>query len=91
MRSNLEKCNTCYHKYHKKWEAGICDYYDKCEDNAMYKRYTNADAIRQMSDEEIAGVLCGMTDCKTCCARHICETHCKPKRTGFEIWVAQEN
>lgn len=86
MRSDLEKCKTCYHKYHRKWEAGICDYYDKCEDNAMYKRYTNGDRIRQADDSELQRFLCEISDCGNCFVDSLCYLG----HNGYKYWLRKE-
>lgn len=86
--NDLEKCKTCYHKYHRKWEAGICDYYYyECENNSKHKRYTNADAIRQMSDEELTEMLCNNTSgCDVC----IMDSECRVGHNGFYNWLHKE-
>ena len=47
---------------------------------------TRAEAIRQMTDEEIATFLCSISDCQTCVAQDTCSYGHK----GYKDWVQEE-
>lgn len=47
---------------------------------------TNADKIRQMSDEELAKWLCSLSRCNDCIAAEYCYT----RHTGFINWLRKE-
>ena len=47
---------------------------------------TNADKIRQMSDEELAKLLCSLCRCTECKAVEYCYT----EHTGFVDWLKRE-
>lgn len=50
---------------------------------------TNADIIRQMSDEELAKFLCDRTECHLCEADDYCTTKDDPSN-GILKWLKQE-
>ena len=50
------------------------------------QKITNADIIRQMSDEELARMFCTNTQCSKC----ICESYCGHDGNGFLIWLKKE-
>ncbi len=47
---------------------------------------TNADKIRQMSDEELVELLCSLCRCQDCIAIEYCYTG----HTGFVDWLRKE-
>lgn len=78
-------CNIC-----KEYQSGIaCTY---CDDGSEFERMNNADRIRSMSDEELAGFLDefdSVSGCDMCSVRGNChaESNCIE---GFLGWLKSE-
>lgn len=46
----------------------------------------NFEQIKKMNEEELADLLCGLTDCNKC----IMQDECTPFPTGYMIWLKEE-
>lgn len=89
MMIDLKKCETCFHKYHTKYEEWFCEHFLECEMNDHYKPYTNGDMIRQMDDEQLAKFLCNFEFCVRDGEPCVAEKYCHMGHVGFLDWVKE--
>ena len=78
-------------------KADSCEQADRVEDyciNHEERPMTNADRIRQMSDEELARFINFHTDCENCPAARVCEDNYALSSdvcmAGIQKWLKQE-
>lgn len=64
-RTDIKCCTTCARN------GATCNVWHKCgEDCKEYKKQTNADRIRNMTDEELAEFINRKIACDCCSAKH---------------------
>ena len=70
--AEFESCDKCKHgwKTENDYPCNTCKHGVNIED--FFTPKTNADAIREMSDEELAEFLCGVFDEDECDGKYIC-------------------
>ena len=88
--TELTKCKTCFHYHNKSWKDGICDNYTVCDENRMFKPYTNADQIRNMTDDGLAYFLCGFDFCLQSTHPCIAEKYCRAGHCGMIDWLKED-
>ena len=79
-------CTTCL-----RLKQGLCDGEKELTACPSYKRMTNADRIRAMTDEELAIILMRYTACHTCRLTKLCKPN--PFKSCYEVnldWLKQE-
>ena len=77
-------CDTCKYPYDiRKWPCEDCLDGDRWEK----KLPTNADKIRAMTDEKLAGLAFEMTNCYTCPHNKENVDCAKSKRTCIDAWL----
>ena len=85
---DFKKCETCFFKFHKKYDGYYCEKFTVCNNGDKYKPYTNGDMIRQMDDNRLAEFLCDAFDfaCNENCIAH---ENCRFGHNGFKQWVKE--
>lgn len=80
-------CDACGNQF-----SDVCGTCESLEGVPVkYKRKTNADRIRNMTDEELADWLCHIVSNETVnCSHCIVEEYCEMGRNGFKKWLKQE-
>ena len=84
-------CREC--KYGDKCNVGRGHGYrvGSCIQFEVEKKQTNAERIRNVTDEELAEWLCHIVSYETVnCSHCIAEEYCKSGRNGFIKWLKQE-
>lgn len=88
--SDFENAEACYEcgEYHKQLALWLTELKHRRETEIIEPPKSNADRIRQMTDEELAKILC-FADCEVLCpANH---EHCNGDCCGhFLRWLKQE-
>ena len=89
-RNSFGYCKTtvCINEHYQREQWGLPSTTNESE-SVVIKQQTNADRIRNMTDEELAAFLCGMQnadDCHKCVA----EKYCEYGHTGMIDWLKQE-
>lgn len=77
-------CRTCL-----RLRQGICDGEKELTACPSYKRMTNGDRIRAMTEEELAKLLCDFIGCCECPYLRKPE-ECNGERIGWLDWLKQE-
>ena len=83
MENNDTICRTCL-----RLREGLCDGEKELTACPSYKRMTNADRIRAMTDEEMAKWLCDMAVCQLCPIDNCPGT--RDCETRWYDWLKQE-
>lgn len=80
LKKCIEDANKNGHEHNPNFEGEVfCPFYG-------FKRNTNADRIRAMSDEELEVFLCGIA-ATNCCGACMVQEYCYAGHNGFGDWL----